>query len=565
MIINILYDKSSKIKIYKQSIYVKFIYNNTIVNLIRNTFTEKYYHYDKKDKYYQCWELPYNSLDKLKESINKYSNLTISYNIVGKPISKKDKIIKLNNYKLPDNIITEPYKYQKEDINYLTSIDKALLLSEQGTGKSIITIYSSLIRKRENNVKHCLIIVCRSSLMWNYYDEIKIHTGIKSTILGSRKNKQGKYVIKSNKDKLEDLQKINDKSYFIITNIHSLQNKDIVKKLQYWIKKKEINMVIVDEIHLCTNPNAIMTKALLKLNTDYKIAMTGTLITNNPLNVYVPLKFIGRIDTTYYSFKNHFCNFGMFNNIESYKNLNEIKDLVDSVSIRRLRKDVLDLPKKIVRKEFVDLSKEQQKIYDNITKDITENLDKIENIPTMLSQLTRLRQATESTELLSSNIIESSKIERTKELLKQINGKVVIFSVFSTTCDILYRELSKEYNCALLTGSTKNKNEQIEKFKNDESCKIFITTIGAGGVGLNLQEAHTEIFFSVGWTYAGFVQAMDRCYRATTTEQLMVYVLIAHNTIDEHILDIVNKKKSIQDGLIDNNISITALTKMLMA
>ena len=116
---------------------------------------------------------------------------------------------------------------------------------------------------------------------------------------------------------------------------------------------------------------------------DYKIAMTGTLITNNPLNVYVPLKFIDRIDTNYYSFKNHFCNFGMFNNIESYKNLNEIKDLVDSVSIRRLRKDVLDLPKKIVRKEFVDLTKEQQKIYDNITKDITENLDKIESIPTM--------------------------------------------------------------------------------------------------------------------------------------------------------------------------------------
>ena len=565
MIINILYDKSNKLKIYKQSIYIKFVYNANIVNIIRNSFTEKYYHYDKKDKYYQYWELPYNVLDKLKEVLNKYSNINITYNITGTPLDKENKIVKLKHYKLPKEIITKPYKYQKEDIDYLTSIDKSLLLSEMGLGKSLVTIYSSLIRKKENKIKHCLIIVCRSSLIWNYKDEIKTHTGLNSTVLGLRKNRNNKYVIKSNKDKLEDLQKIDDKEFFIITNIHSLQNKDIVKKLQYWIKKKEIEMIIVDEVHLCTNPNAIMTKALLKLNTKYKIAMTGTLITNNPLNVYVPLKFIGRIDTNYYSFKNHFCNFGMFNNIESYKNLNEIKDLVDSVSIRRLKKDILELPPKIIRKEYIELTDKQQKVYNNITKDIIDNLDKIENIPTMLSQLTRLRQATETTELLSTNVLESSKIERTKELLEQIDGKVVIFSVFSTTCDILYRELSKKYNCAILTGTTKNKNEQIEKFKKDESCKVFITTIGAGGVGLNLQEAHTEIFFSVGWTYAGFTQAIDRCYRATTTEKLTVYVLVAHNTIDEHILDIVNKKKSIQDGLIDNNISIASLTKMLMA
>ena len=80
MIINILYDKSNKLKIYKQSIYIKFVYNANIVNIIRNSFTEKYYHYDKKDKYYQCWELPYNVLDKLKEVLNKYSKINITYN-----------------------------------------------------------------------------------------------------------------------------------------------------------------------------------------------------------------------------------------------------------------------------------------------------------------------------------------------------------------------------------------------------------------------------------------------------------------------------------------------------
>ena len=245
MIINILYDKSNKLKIYKQSIYIKFVYNANIVNIIRNSFTEKYYHYDKKDKYYQYWELPYNVLDKLKEVLNKYSNINITYNITGTPLDKENKIVKLKHYKLPKEIITKPYKYQKEDIDYLTSIDKSLLLSEMGLGKSLVTIYSSLIRKREDKIKHCLIIVCRSSLIWNYKDEIKTHTGLNSTVLGLRKNRNNKYIIKSNKDKLEDLQKIDDKEFFIITNIHSLQNKDIVKKLQYWIKKKEIEMIIV--------------------------------------------------------------------------------------------------------------------------------------------------------------------------------------------------------------------------------------------------------------------------------------------------------------------------------
>lgn len=145
MIINILYDKSNKLKIYKQSIYIKFIYNANIVNIIRNSFTEKYYHYDKKDKYYQCWELPYNVLDKLKEILNKYSNINITYNITGTPLDKENKIVKLKHYKLPKEIITKPYKYQKEDIDYLTSIDKSLLLSEMGLGKSLVTIYSSLI------------------------------------------------------------------------------------------------------------------------------------------------------------------------------------------------------------------------------------------------------------------------------------------------------------------------------------------------------------------------------------------------------------------------------------
>ena len=84
-------------------------------------------------------------------------------------------------------------------------------------------------------------------------------------------------------------------------------------------------------------------------------------------------------------------------------------------------------------------------------------------------------------------------------------------------------------------------------------------SIGGGGSG-----GRVGVMGGSGNT-AGFTQAIDRCYRATTVEKLTVYVLVAHNTIDEHILDIVNKKKSIQDGLIDNNISIASLTKMLMA
>lgn len=432
------------------------------------------------------------------------------------------------------------------------------------------------IKKQQKNYKHCLIICGVNGLKWNWKAEVEKHSNEKAYILGTRYDSKGNEKIGSMKDRLEDLNYLykaethtnymgtigkNDNflnSYFIITNIETLRNEEIIQKLKELCDKNIINMLALDEGHKCKDPTSQQGKALLKLQAETMVSMTGTPLMNNPLDLYIHLKWLGYEKHAYYSFKKHYCIFGGFGGyqIVGYRNLDQLKEQFEDIMLRRLKKDVLDLPDKIYTTEYVEMSPKQAKIYKEVSMEIKENIDKVTNAINPLAELIRLRQATGYTGILSSTIQESAKLDRLEELLDEIvsnGGKALIFSNWTAMTNPTF-ERFKRFNPAIITGETKDRVEQQDKFMNDDTCKIIIGTIGAMGTGLTLTAGSTVIFLDEPWNRATREQAEDRAHRIGTKENVNIIFLITKNTIDERIHDIVEQKGHLADMLVDGKV-----------
>lgn len=542
--ITVKYGKPKKLSC-EQSIFVTFPYKAIIVDVVRS-FPERVY--NPKDK---SWELPHSCLSKLQEKLH-----LESFDVVGKPINNKkygEKVV--HKFNLPKELKTTPYKYQIDGINELCSFEKYLLLDPQGLGKSIQMLATALIRKRENKIRHCLVVCGVNGLKYNWLNEVHQHTTIGARILGSRKNKKGVWVSGSTQDKLDDLNSFNE--FFLITNVESLRNKEIRDKLKELMKKDVIEMVVFDELQSVKSSSSQQGKALLLLSkyVKYFYGLTGTPLMNNPLDLYVPLKLVGKETSNLYGFSHRYAIYGGFGGYEvvGFKNLDELQRKLDDVSLRRKKSDVLDLPPKVYIDEYVELWKKQRKIYDDVLKMIMENIDEISLSPDPLGQMIRLRQATADTSILSSTIHESAKIDRLKEIVKEIvdNGEnCLIFSSWTTVTDILEREL-KEYKPAIITGKVKDREGQKKRFMEDENCHILIGTIAAMSTGLTLTKATNVIFMDEPYTMAAKQQAEDRAHRIGTTSSINIITLMAKNTIDEYIHKLVMRKGVMSDSIVD--------------
>lgn len=567
--INIKIDKSNKCN-GDYSLYISFPYDQRIVNLMREQII-RYWHPDSKE-----WELPYKCLEDIKDKLKNY-DLAITDNCEIKADLKNN--TKITNYIPKDyKFKISPFSHQIEGIEYGLKYDKFLLGDEQGLGKTMQVINIACIKKQQKNYKHCLIICGVNGLKWNWKSEVEKHSNEKAYILGTRYDKKGIEKIGTVQDRFDDLEQLlnedellqNDdygffnynplfNSYFLITNIETLRNEKIIEKLKLLCERGIINMIALDEGHKCKDPTSIQGKALLKLNAETMISMTGTPLMNNPLDLYIHLKWLGYEKHAFYSFKQHYCVFGGFGGyqIVGYKNLDQLKVQFEDIMLRRLKKEVLDLPDKLYSTEYVEMTKNQTKIYKEVFSDISSNIDKVASAINPLAELIRLRQATGYTGILSSTIQESAKLDRLDELLEEIiaNGnKAIIFSNWTAMTNPVYERLSK-YNPAIITGETKNRVAEQDKFMNDDSCKVIIGTVGAMGTGLTLTAANTVIFLDEPWNKAIKDQAEDRAHRIGTKENVNIITIICKNTIDERIHDIVEQKGKMADLLVDGKLT----------
>ena len=542
------------------SLYLKFNYNPDIVNKIRD-LPIRYWHPEFKE-----WEIPFKYFDKLKDIFKGYQLNVPNYDEIKElqVLNQKQCNYIPDNYKFKINA----FKHQIEGINFGLKYDKFVLGDEQGLGKTMQAINIATIKKLQKGYKHCLIICGVNGLKWNWKSEIEKHSNEQGYILGTRYDKKGRAKIGTMKDRLEDLRVDSDNnfinpnmndSYFIITNIETLRNEDIIENLKALCDLKTINMLVLDEGHKCKDPSSIQGKHLLKLQADSMISMTGTPLMNYPLDLYIHLKWLGYETHGFYQFKQHYCIYGGYGGyqIMGYKNLDQLKEQFDEIMLRRLKKDVLDLPEKIHTIDYVELSPKQKKIYKEIYSEISDNIDLVSAAVNPLTEMIRLRQATGFTGILSSTIQESAKFERLLEILDELaknNKKAIVFSNWTAIINPLY-EILAQYNPAIITGEIKNRVEQEKKFMEDDSCRVILGTIGAMGTGLTLTAASSVIFLDEPWNKAIKDQAEDRAHRIGTTENINIITLIAKDTIDERINELVEKKGAMADMLIDGKMT----------
>lgn len=545
--------KPSDVLPYDFSGFVSFKYDSNIVNALRE-LPQKSYSKDTME-----WEIPVNKISGL---VKQFINYEITIKGKLSELNPKETII---NY--PDNFKfkTKAFEHQLQGIDYGLSHNKWLLADEQGLGKSKQVIDIAIIKKLSLNYKHCLIVCGVNTLKWNWVNEIHIHSNEGAWILGQKYNRYGKAKIGSTKDKLDDLihmEKYSDDfPYFIITNVESFRDENIAEQINKLCKLGIINMCAADEMHKMKNPNVQQTKGFLKCLPECRIGMTGTPLMNSPLDLYVILRWLGYETHAFYSFKKHYCVMGGYGGYEvvGYKNMEQLTAQVNEIMLRRLKSEVLDLPEKLYIDEFVEMNTKQSKLYDEIETGIKNELAMgTLDLSNPLSVLTRLRQCTGYTGIVSDCIFESAKLDRMEDLVEEAisnNQKVILFSNWTQMTDIIQTRL-KQYNPAIITGATNDNNRQamVTKFQNDTSCKIIIGTIGAMGTGLTLTAGSVVIFLDEPWNRALFDQAVDRAHRIGAKSNVTIYSIMCKDTIDERIHDLIYKKGAMSDAIIDGKV-----------
>ena len=537
------------------ALFVSFPYDNYIVSVIR-ALPSRYWNKETKE-----WEIPVKKLNVFVEQFPNY-DIKIIGNVNALKTQNPQFSPRICEKVANFDFKTQPFAHQIEGFNFGLTHDRWLLGDEQGLGKTKQVIDIAVAKKETCGYKHCLIICGVNGLKWNWQNEIKTHSDETGWILGQR-TKNRRTVIGSSKDKLADLESIESiSSYFLITNVESLRDEKISAKLNELCKNNTIQLVAIDEIHKCKNPSSQQGKGILKLQPECRIAMTGTPLMNTPMDLYIILKWLGYEKHSFFAFKKHYCVMGGYGGYEvvGYRNLDELQEQVKDIMLRRLKEDVLDLPDKLFIDEYVEMTGKQEQIYKEVTAEVKANIDQIKMANNPLAELIRMRQATGYTGILSSTIQESAKIDRLEEIVEETvqNGKkVVIFSNWLQMTDPIYNRLSKLYEGAVITGETADAERQanVNRFQNDNNCKFILGTIGAMGTGLTLTAGTVVVFMDEPWTMANKQQAIDRCHRIGTKDNVTVYTIMCKNTIDERIHEIVEKKGAMSDALIDGKIT----------
>lgn len=561
-------EKLSNNILVKKSAFVSFDYNPDIVSFIKQMGTRVY----NPDNH--TWEMPINNIIGL---CNKFENQEVQISGIYEDLHKQEFEIDIPK---DFEFKTKPFRHQIDGVRFGLNKKKFLLCDDQGLGKTkqIIDFVGCL--EKTDTINKVLIVCGVNSLKYNWQSEIGIHSNEKGWVLGTRFRKTTRKAYEgSTKDKLEDLDNLPDCRY-IITNIETLRagaekisktkyHFPIAEKLQALCKNGTISVIAFDECHKSKEPTSLQSRAMINVTAKYMVAMSGTPLMNNPLDLYFPMKWLGYENHSFYQFKQHYCTLGGWggSQVVGYKNLEEIRAMMDNIMLRRLKTEVLDLPEKIRKIEYVDMTPKQNQIYKEVYNGVMSDLQKIKFSNNPLSMMIRLRQATGWTGIISDKVQESAKMERMIELVQEIvesGQKAIIFSNWESMTEVA-REKLKSYNPAYITGATKadERMKEVDRFQTDDKCRVIIGTIGAMGTGLTLTAAQNVIFLDSPWNMALKAQAEDRAHRIGTKGTVNIITLVCKNTIDERIEQLVEKKGQIADALVDGKISVDDINFLL--
>ena len=313
------------------------------------------------------------------------------------------------------------------------------------------------------------------------------------------------------------------------------------------LSKKEWNTIVLDEAHTIKNRDTKMSKAAMKLQGRFRILLTGTPVQNNLSEIW---------------------NLMQFANPELLGSFQQFTDRFITPVEKLHDKGANELPQKTEVTRKVELSQEEWALYDHIRQQALLNLADGEATPLQtLTELTRLRQAACNAQLVDKKLkIPSSKQAAFLEMVDSLHDnhhRALVFSQFTSHLALIRKALDKKgVDYLYLDGATpaKERAQLVERFQTGD-MPLFLISLKAGGLGLNLTAADYVIHLDPWWNPAIEEQASDRAYRIGQQNPVTVYRLIAEGTIEEKIIQLHKTKKSLADALLEGGDMSAKLSK----
>ena len=462
------------------------------------------------------------------------------------------------NYKFK----TPPYKHQLKALERSWEKSYFAYFMEMGTGKSKVLLDNIAILYDQGKIDGALIIAPKGVVGTWYNQEIPTHLPdhIENKTVLWQAN-----ITKGQSKKLGTLFKTGEDLHILIMNVEAFSTSKGVDFASKFLNCHN-TLMAVDESTTIKNPDAKRTKNICKLapHARYRRILTGSPITKSPLDLYKQCDFLQPEllgHTSYYTFRTRYAvmrtaNFGgrSIQIVVGYRNLEELSQKLKPFSFRVLKDDCLDLPPKTYMKRIVKLSPEQEKIYKQMKHlAMAEMEGKHMTTATVLTQLMRLQQINCGHFTADDGSIKDIKNNRITELLdtlEEINRKVVIWAHYQYDVETIVKHLKKEYgdnSVVTYYGLTpmSERQQNIEKFQNDEKCRFFVGTTQTGGYGITLTAASTMIYYSNGYDLEKRQQSEARIDRIGQHFPMTYIDLMVEDTVDERIVKALRKKVNI--------------------
>ena len=410
--------------------------------------------------------------------------------------------------------------------------------------------------KRRGLIDHCLVITGIAGLRGNWEKEIQKFSTESSVVIGKYTTRTGTTRYRSIPKRAEQLKNKIDE-FFVLLNVESIRDTKIVEAIK--TSENNFGLILFDESHKIGAPDTTQYNNLMKLDSDFKVAATGTLIVNSPLSAFPSLKFTDNDSATLTNFKSQYCTYGGFGNkqITGSKNLDVLREEIANCSIRRTLYDVrADIPQLTIDVEYLEMEEDQQNFYEAIKEGVKEEADKIDlKARNLLALTTRLRQATACPSVLTTQEVESIKVTRALEYIEEITSqgeKVVVFSMFKEPLHQLATKL-EGFRFSLNTGDTPDAviMNNVTRFQEDPNEQVFLGSFSKMGTGYTLNSSMYMICIDTPYTFSLFEQGYQRVHRISNTRPAFIKVLVCSDTIDERVQQIVETKKELGYYLVD--------------
>lgn len=440
---------------------------------------------------------------------------------------------------------TVPFPHQIEATKFIIGKDFVPLFDEQGLGKTKIVI-DALCQDIVNGFIDGALIFCKKSLLAVWEEEIKKHSHLTSVILrGTSREKGYKFL---------------SFSHFFLMNYEYLQSEIDRIKMLLEIRKYAI---VLDESHKIKDPSSTTAKTIFEIKdlAKKRIIITGTPIANKPEDLWAQFYFLdgGKTlgsDFEYFKKKYSLKNLKENPTQNDITKLRALRNIIEKVSIRRLKNNVLQLPEKSYQDIFVKLAGHQKELYENLREKLVIEFQTfsgkqiVENVENILEKLLRLTQLASNPKLIDVGYKEDpAKFIELDHIVKNIisrEDKLIIWTSFVENIREIRRRYVS-YNPLMIFGEIpiEQRTKYVERFQRNNEYKIIIANPATAREGLTLTSANNAIYVDRNFNLVDYIQSQDRIHRISQKKKCNIIKIIAKDTIDEYIDDILYKKQDI--------------------